>query len=90
MVRLTRAEPDLARADFTDAQRVQQMVQTIAAVETRLDILVNNAGVEPVMPLESIDMSKFDEGAVREAAKRLRDYLRPPDKEPRPAPARRT
>jgi hypothetical protein len=27
--------------------------------------------------LRHVDMSKFDEGAVREAAKRLRDYLKP-------------
>jgi hypothetical protein len=38
--------------------------------------------------LRRVDMSKFDEGVVREAAKRLSEYLKP-EKERRPAPVKR-
>jgi NAD(P)-dependent dehydrogenase (short-subunit alcohol dehydrogenase family) len=47
-------------ADFTSPDDVQRMAETIASNEARLDILVNNAGIEPIMPVESIDMGKFD------------------------------
>ena len=49
------------RADFTRPAEVQRMAETIAAAEQRLDILVNNAGFEPVMPLEKIDLSNYDD-----------------------------
>jgi gluconate 5-dehydrogenase len=53
-------EQPFVRADFTDADEVRAMADTILAQEKRLDILVNNAGIEPIMPLESIDWSKYD------------------------------
>lgn len=48
------------RADFISPADVERMADSIASKESRLDILVNNAGIEPIMALESIDMSKFD------------------------------
>jgi len=48
------------RADFTNPADVQLLVQSISAAEKQPDILVNNAGIEPVMPLETIDLSNFD------------------------------
>src|SRR5205814_6981788 len=48
------------RADFTKPADVQRMAEVITKAESRLDILVNNAGIEPVMPLDAIDMNKFD------------------------------
>src|SRR5437763_8260074 len=48
------------RADFTNPADVERLVQTISTAEKKLDILVNNAGIEPVMPLEKIDLSNFD------------------------------
>ena len=59
----TRADPrrtNHVAADFTRAADVQRMAETVLAAEKRLDILVNNAGIEPIMPLDAIDMSKFD------------------------------
>ena len=47
-------------ADFTRPTEVQRLADTIARNEQRLDILVNNAGIEPVMPLEALDLEKFD------------------------------
>ena len=47
-------------ADFTSADEVRAMADTIARQEKRLDILVNNAGVEPIMPLEAMDWAKYD------------------------------
>ena len=48
------------RADFTKPDEVQTMAETILAQEKRLDILVNNAGIEPIMPLDAIDFSKYE------------------------------
>jgi NAD(P)-dependent dehydrogenase (short-subunit alcohol dehydrogenase family) len=48
------------QADFTRAADVARLADTIAAKEDRLDILVNNAGIEPVMPLDSLDLEKYD------------------------------
>jgi gluconate 5-dehydrogenase len=48
------------RADFTKPDQVQTMAETIFAQEKRLDILVNNAGIEPIMPLDAIDFSKYE------------------------------
>jgi NAD(P)-dependent dehydrogenase (short-subunit alcohol dehydrogenase family) len=47
-------------ADFADTAAVARMTETILATEKRLDILVNNAGFEPVMPLEKLELSKYD------------------------------
>src|SRR5689334_9625515 len=46
-------------ADFTSPGDVQRLAETIARHEPRLDILVNNAGIEPVMPLDALDLRKF-------------------------------
>ena len=48
------------QSDFTRAADVQRLADTITGAEPRLDILVNNAGIEPVMPLDAMDMAKFD------------------------------
>jgi gluconate 5-dehydrogenase len=59
----THALPNRKRhvaADFTKPADVQALVDTIAKAEKKLDILVNNAGIEPIMPLESMDLAKFD------------------------------
>ena len=53
-------EQPFVRAAFTRPEEVAAMAATIAAEEKRLDILVNNAGIEPIMPLESIDFSKYE------------------------------
>jgi gluconate 5-dehydrogenase len=48
------------QADFTLPDDVTRFVSRIAGAESRLDILVNNAGIEPVMPLDALDLQKFD------------------------------
>src|SRR5688572_31653971 len=53
-------EQPFVRADFTKPDEVASMAETISAQEKRLDILVNNAGIEPIMPLESLDFSKYE------------------------------
>jgi NAD(P)-dependent dehydrogenase (short-subunit alcohol dehydrogenase family) len=51
---------DYVAADFTKPADVQRLAETIARHEVRLDILVNNAGIEPVMPLDALDLREFD------------------------------
>jgi NAD(P)-dependent dehydrogenase (short-subunit alcohol dehydrogenase family) len=53
--------PNYVAADLTRPGDVRRMVETIAGSESRLDLLVNNAGIEPVMPLEALDLARFDE-----------------------------
>src|SRR5688572_16400267 len=53
-------EQPFVRADVSRPGEVTAMAETISAQEKRLDILVNNAGIEPIMPLESLDFSKYE------------------------------
>jgi glucose 1-dehydrogenase len=53
--------PRYVRADFMNPADVQKLADVIKKGEERLDILVNNAGYEPVMPLETIDLAKYDD-----------------------------
>ena len=53
-------EQPFVRADFTNPDEVRAMADTIRQQEKRLDILVNNAGIEPIMPLEAIDWTKYE------------------------------
>jgi NAD(P)-dependent dehydrogenase (short-subunit alcohol dehydrogenase family) len=55
------ARDNYVAADFTKAAEVQRVADTIAQREPRLDILVNNAGIEPVMPLDAMDLARFDD-----------------------------
>jgi glucose 1-dehydrogenase len=55
------ARENYVAADFTKPSEVQRLAETVARHESRVDILVNNAGIEPVMPLDAMDLEKFDE-----------------------------
>lgn len=48
-------------ADLAHPDAVEQLAQVVMESEDHLDILVNNAGVEIIMPIETMEMDKFDQ-----------------------------
>jgi NAD(P)-dependent dehydrogenase (short-subunit alcohol dehydrogenase family) len=48
-------------AELAQPDGVERLAETFLASEDRLDVLVNNAGVEIIMPIEKLDMDKFDQ-----------------------------
>jgi len=47
-------------ADVTDAQQVEDMIETTLKEFSKLDILVNNAGIYPFMPMENMTQNDWD------------------------------
>jgi NAD(P)-dependent dehydrogenase (short-subunit alcohol dehydrogenase family) len=48
-------------ADLAQPSGVEQLAHEVLSSEDHLDVLVNNAGVEIIMPIEHMDMDRFDQ-----------------------------
>lgn len=48
-------------ADLAQPNAVERLANEVLTSEEHLDVLVNNAGVEIIMPIETMDMDRFDQ-----------------------------